>query len=203
MFVASVFILIEILLVSILVRDAWLLENMEKENQKNAYYFSTETSMEITRKSRESYDSIFVHTGIVDQSYYMFLPQKDTSDTGLDLSKTGVFNKMANVLDTFWIVAYQLITRAHVWVIWLPAVLLFFIPAVIDGIAMRKVKIATHATTSSIRMKYAIMMIVGCLFIFLLSLFSPFAVSPLLYLILSLLGTYMISVILANTQKDI
>ena len=197
-------VVVEILLVSSMIRQSWILDNIQEENRMNEHYFGSETAGHIRSRAKEVYVSLFVDTGIQDSTYHMLLPREDL-DSSLDLSTVAspVFDHVRRSLGTFWATVYQVLTRLQVWIMWVPAALLLIIPAVVDGLMMRRVKVDAHITTSSIRMKYALLTIFVSLFVLLLSLFSPFAVNPVLYMVLSMLCIIMVSVLLANVQKDI
>ncbi|WP_293689039.1 DUF4400 domain-containing protein [Thiolapillus sp.] len=203
-FIGMLLLLVEVLIVSAVVKQSWIVQNIQEETFKNERVFGHQTAQNIRKRADDIYTRWFVKTGIQDSLYQMLLPQNNHSG-GLDLGPVSdsVFSHVEGSLGTFWAVVYQIIVRLQVWWMWLPAALLLIIPAIIDGVMMRKVKIVAHLTSSSIRLKYATLTIVISLFMMTAALVSPFAVNPLLPLILILCCILMFSVILANVQKDI
>lgn len=204
LFIGVLLLTVEVLFVSSVVRQSWVIENIQEENLKNEQFFGAETAKHIRQRADKLYTRWFVNTGVQDTLYKMLLPQNE-HQAGLDLGVVtdSLFTHVEGSLGTFWAVVYQIITRVQVWWMWLPAAMLLVIPAIIDGVMMRKVKIVAHITSSSIRLKYATLTIIISLFIMSAALVSPFAVNPLLPLILILSSILMLSVILANVQKDI
>ena len=71
---------VEILFVSTMIHQQWLLGNIEKENASNVLYFGQKTANHLQSNTESTFNALFVDTGIRDELYYMLLPTEEARD---------------------------------------------------------------------------------------------------------------------------
>ena len=194
---------LEVLFVAVLVRDDWLIANIDEENSQQQSYFGARTAQYLYDEADTTFDNVFVATGIKDLSYRLFIPTREETDNTHYMQGIGepAFRRIYQTLVTFWTAVYQVVIRAHTIGLWAPFMLLILVPSVVDGLSMRAVKKATHTPTKVVRNRYGVYLVLLGLYVFLLSLFSPFPVGPVTYFAIMAGISLTISMILANLHK--
>ncbi len=203
--IAMIIWLLEIVLVSMFFRTEWVNSNIAEEQHDYANHFESEALSKINEKANKFYRKYFVDSGFRDTTFHVVIPTEAEKTNTHYMENIGapVFDKVYQGLETLWTVILRVVVRIFAWVHWSTFTLIILIPAVIDGVAMRKVKKATFQNSSSVIQRYSAIFILLAFYVLLLSLFSPIAVHPYIYPAVTIVAAAMIGIIVANVQKQI
>lgn len=130
------------------------IENVRIAEQKLIRdYLGPRTELSITQRSKSTYRTLFVKTGIVAESYDMFLPdaQAQARSRGMEElgEREGFFDTAREKIDTMWLLVSFSVQRLYAMVIWMPLVGIVIAASIWDGWTRRKIKMVGFEQTSA------------------------------------------------------
>jgi len=179
---ALIFFLIQISAVLILIPNTQLSKVYLEEGEQIYDSFGSTTANAIYMKSMNWYQYLFEDSGVNFQIRRIFIPGK--FDTGEELSGMDAFGtnvifpfvlERAEALTTF---LYLILQRMSQITVWVPYLLLVFLPAAADGYLMWRVKQYTFSYSSPWIHKFALSSVYFFSIFMAITLFLPFAINP-------------------------
>lgn len=162
-----------------------------------------EAADNISQRARATFDSWFVETGVLAESFHLFVPSEEAkrNSTGIETMAQGLFDVVRRRLESFWNLVFVGIQRAYGFLIWLPMLLPFIVAAAFDGATVRKVKLLTFGMSSAPRYGAAMHALVILLFAPLYYAAWPFPVTPLLVPVWFIALALVVRTLVANLQR--
>ena len=198
--------LLEIILVASFVSDRWTREIQTTEDKMLIAYFGVEKDAEIRVTSQKWFDRLFVRTGIRESIYHYFIPterERQLSKGFEEVGRYDLFPFIQSRLDVLWDTVYQMIKRLIMARVWLPFLAVTLVPFAIDGLIRRKISQTNFDYPSPMAHRYSLYLILGALYLLLVSLTLPFPIPPQAVPVGVLVAAYAVNVLLANTQKRV
>lgn len=123
-----------------------------KEHTMTVGFLGTETAEELKARTDEIYDSAFNQTGVVKESFSMFIPTKENQAKSVGMEGMGkqVFRYVEERLIAFWTAVYLGIHRVLSLWMWLPGFIPILIAASYDALAIRKIRQITFQSASAV-----------------------------------------------------
>ncbi len=132
--------------------------------------------------SDEVFDKYVNKSGMRETLYHFFVPSAAERERsrGMESIDKGWWDKyITSRLDALFYMIYLLIVRLSNIVLWLPFMAILAIPALVDGYYMRKKKQSGFEYTSPVIQQYALRIISWITVAFVLYLFLPFSMHPM------------------------
>ena len=161
------------------------------------------TAEEVRTQTTEIFDSLFVKTGIYTTVHRMVIPTEAERmrSVGMEDMGKGIFPFVEQRLEAMWYSVTQVILRVmHLWV-WLPFLLLIIIPAILDGVYQRKIRISTFRHVSALRHRAGFQGVVIIIFGLFMLAMLPFAIPTLLFPVIGVAIAFLINMSITFTQK--
>lgn len=195
--------ILEILSLSLFSSPEYILKVMALEGVKIEDALGSETITLLDAKSSSLFNALFIDTGAYAGVWHMFIPTPDeqSASEGIELMATGLFHWLDDRLTVLMILAFQLIERLELMLLWLPFSLVIFVASTFTGLTLRKIKQGNFAFASPSIHRLSLRVILVMLTLLPLFLMLPFAISPYLYPIMYTIVAFMIQGILANLAK--
>ena len=123
----------------------------QQERAMTETYLGVETADRLRTKTDAVYDSAFNKTGIMRESFNLFIPtkEKQANSKGLEKMGKGMFAYMETRLSAFWTAVYLGVHRMLALLMWIPAFIPFLVAAAYDALAIRKVRMLSFVTSSA------------------------------------------------------
>lgn len=202
-FLWALLIVIEVVGLTLMVNQPWVKGQIVKERQLMVGTLGLTSARQVVQEANATYQAGFVRTGMEAESYRMFAPQPSQTRgptwNGLD-RYTGKFIKR---LDTFWLAVYQATVRVTLLAQWLPYLLPLLLPALVEGFCRREVKKTNYGYTSPNRFHAASHGLIALVFLPILYLFLPIAITPLVVPVWGIALAALLIVLGANLQKQL
>ena len=198
----TILLLVEAIVVSVFLSNAWLREQIESERQQTLDFLGYETSVRVIERTNDLYSTLLRESGVIPFTYSLFLPKSDTAlgpTPGYEMGR--YFTFFRGRLDAIWTSMYQATQRLALFLEWLPYLLPFLIPCLVDGLVKRQIKKTNYGYASQVRYHLASHIIVALIFAPLLYAFLPFAVTPVIVPIWIFCFGAAIALLSANIQK--
>ncbi|MCK9608795.1 MAG: DUF4400 domain-containing protein [Methylomonas sp.] len=198
--------LLEVILVASFVSDRWTRELQRSEDQMMISYFGADKESQISHTAQRWFDRLFVTTGIRESVFRYFIPterERQMSRGFEDLGRNDLFPFIESRLNVLWDTIFQMIKRLTTAYIWLPYLAAAMLPFVVDGLVRRKISQTNFDYPSPMAHRYSLYLILGALYLLLVSLTLPFPIPPQAVPVGVFVVAYAVNVLLANTQKRI
>jgi len=168
-----------------IVQETWLEDGLNHERQGMVEWLGPDKADAAHARAFDVYQRWCVDSGLVENSFAMFLPAPSRSQdplTGAQMD--AVFTWMEGRLRAFWLVIFQVIYRVCITLQWWPLMLLTLVPFLVDALVRRKVKLDSfdHAspTLQALGARSLFLMPVIYLCLLLAPFAMPAAMVPLL-----------------------
>lgn len=195
--------LVESVVVILVVPPTLIVNAAHNEESLIATTLGEEVADSLASKAREDFDSWFLDTGIMAESFHLFVPTEASKrqSSGLETLAEGLFEIVRRRLESLWNLVFVAIQRAHGFMMWFPMLLPFSIAAAFDGATVRRVKLLTFGISSAPIYGAAMHAIVILAFFPLYYGAWPFAVTPLVVPIWFIALALCIKTLIANLQR--
>lgn len=203
-FVFAIVWLLQSALILVFVSSGWIEKQISKERAAAEQYLGTQSAAYLKNRSDETFSSLFVETGIVQYTYDTYIPRR-TQDrvTGMEDLAPWAFRWMRGRLDALWWWLYQAISRVHLVLYWAWYFIPFLAAALVDGMAVRRVRIYSAAYNNAVRFKAASGTLAFALFFPLLLITLPIAVPPVTIPLWMLLAGLVVMTWSSNLQHHL
>ncbi len=198
--------IMEVILVASFVSDRWSREIQATEDRMLIAYFGVKKESEIRQTAQQWFDQLFVHTGIRGSIYRYFIPterERQMSKGFENVGRDDLFPFIESRLNVLWDTVYQMIKRLITACVWLPFMAVASLPFAIDGLIRRKISQTNFDYPSPMAHRYSLYLILGALYLLLVSLTLPFPIPPQSIPVGVFVAIYAVNVLLANTQKRV
>jgi len=198
--------LLEVILVASFVSDRWTRELQRAEDQMMIDYFGADKESQISHTAQRWFDRLFVTTGIRESVFRYFIPterERQMSKGFEDVGRNDLFPFIESRLNVLWDTIFQMIKRLTTACMWLPYLVAALLPFVVDGLVRRKISQTNFDYPSPMAHRYSLYLILGALYLLLVSLTLPFPIPPQAVPVGVFAVAYAVNVLLANTQKRV
>jgi hypothetical protein len=120
-----------------------------------------------------------------------------------DVGRNDVFPFIESRLNVLWDTIFQMIKRLTTAFTWLPYLAAALLPFILDGLVRRKISQTNFDYPSPMAHRYSLYLILGALYLLLVSLTLPFPIPPQAVPVGVFVVAYAVNVLLANTQKRV
>ena len=197
---------IEFIVIAAMVSESWSLTVINKEQAMARVYLGAATAQQIKNDTDAFYDTVFIESGVVATVDNYFVPTEETrrrSGSLADLGRDNVFPVIEERLNVIWASVYQMVYRLMGFLVWLPYLGLFFLPALIDGLMVRQIKKTNFDYASPLVHRIALHSLWLTAYLLLLALFAPLPLPPWLIPMAGAVIAMALGLLAANTQKRI
>ncbi len=188
----------------VLAREPWVVEQMQQEQANARALIGAQRANVAIARATRWYQGAFIDSGVQAESFHLLVPtQAEREATGRPEAGAPMWKFVEDRIRVLWTVVYQALLRVSLAMTWLPLILLLGVGFVTDGIVTRKIKQSTFDYASPAWHRYSLLALDAGLVLFVLALFAPFAISPVIapaFFIVAMAATGML---LANVQKRI
>ena len=167
---------LQLAIVVVFASPAWMRDQVEGETAAVERYLGAEAAEDLTARSEALFRLLLVDSGAMEAVRAAFLPQPGQQLGGRDVPV--LFDWMERVLNTLWLVCYQMIFRALLLADWVPSLGVVIGAAIVDGAVSRNIKKSARQYANPVRYRAAIRTLVALLIVPLFYLSLPFSVSP-------------------------
>ncbi|MDX8125877.1 DUF4400 domain-containing protein [Methylomonas sp. OY6] len=198
--------LLEVILVASFVSDRWTRELQLAEDRMMIGYFGADKESQISHTAQRWFDRLFVSTGIRESVFRYFIPterERQMSKGFEDVGRHDLFPFIESRLNVLWDTIFQMIKRLTTASVWLPYLAASLLPFVVDGLVRRKISQTNFDYPSPMAHRYSLYLILGALYLLLVSLTLPFPIPPQAVPVGVFVVAYAVNVLLANTQKRV
>jgi len=198
----STFFLVHLMLYTVVVPERALLNLLARERAANYQLMGESNGRYAEDRATHYFTRFFVDTGVQQSTFTLFMPKtkpQDTAPTGtaIDNVEASAFPWVESRLRAFWTGGFLIISRLSAAFLWLPFVLMIFLPFFIDAMAARKIKASSFATPSPHMQGLATRSAPILILLYLILVFVPIYLSPIwvpfLLLVTSALSWVMVS----------
>lgn len=196
---------IQLLVVIILIDGDWTNSVMERETSMVKSTLGQDSYLYIKKKADYWYNETAINTGIKQELYNILIPTKEQVAKSRGMEKMGSkwFIWVEGRIEAFFDVLYQFYKRLALVLLWLPYMLIIFIPAIYDGYLKWRIKRTNFDYSSTLLHAYAFksmkFIFLGTLILF----FIPYPVSPVYAPIVMIICSMLIGLAISNHQKRI
>jgi len=199
----GIILLIESIVVILVVPPTLIVNAAHNEEALIAGTLGEDVAESLATKARANFDSWFVDTGIMAESFHLFVPTEANKrkSAGLETLAEGLFEVVRRRMESLWNLLFVAIQRGHGFAMWLPMLLPFSIAAAYDGATVRRVKLLTFGISSAPIYGAAMHAIVILAFFPLYYAAWPFAVTPLVVPIWFIALSLCVKTLIGNLQR--
>lgn len=196
--------IIQIVLIGSFLPSDFLQTQILNERQMTSDWMGTATMHDLVRTSDQSFNAIFVDSGIVRGSYRI-IPNYEERQNSVGISDlgTGLWNYVGSRIEVFWLTVYQAVQRWRTLLMWLPFLLPVFVPAVVHGLCIREIKKVSYGYASPVVYHSAGHALAFILALPLFYITSPISIHPAGIFIWGIAFSFVILTIASNIQKQI
>jgi len=181
--------------------STWIEQVTAQEKQVAYEQFGRERTEKVLVNAHNTFNVMFVDTGIEQQTFSFFIPKKNAEAKPMDGMAGDFFGMMYGRLAAFWAAVYQGLIRGYFFISWVPYLLPFIIAVVVDALVVRKVRIENFEFASPQYYGFAThMMIFGFFSIFYYFL-APFTVTFVMVPIWAIGMMGMLHLLITNLQR--
>lgn len=170
---------------------------IEKERTMLESVMGVDGKENIVTRSEAYMKDYFVDSGAVSGSYDLIVPKDVLGDD------SSIVSGFKEKLEVFWASLYQTIQRLIIIFFWFKYLLILFIPALITGLVIRKIKIAEYGYTSPVRYHASLHTMIAMLLVPNIYLSLPIAIHPWVVIIWIIAAAYVFSSFVSNIQKKL
>lgn len=135
----------------------------------------------VTSRANSQFSSALIDTGIVAESFHLFVPTRDERDASqhLQMLGHGVFAYVSDRLTVLWSIVFQGFVRMQMFSLWLPVMLPLIVASSVDAYFVRRVKLISFSMFSAPVYGASLRSLVMLVFLPCLYAILPLAVTPL------------------------
>lgn len=196
--------LIYVIAFLVLARESWLVGQMQHEQEMARVAMGDDAADAVFARATTWFNHAFVDSGIEANSFRLLVPSD--KERGLDPKRQvseGLWTFVDERLRVLWTLVYQAFQRVSMALVWIPIGGLMVFAFGADGLVARKVKQTNFDYTSPVRHRYSVFAIDAAVAIFLIGLFAPFAITPIVLPAFFALLAIACGILLANVQKKV
>jgi hypothetical protein len=195
--------IIEGALVILMAPPTLVVNAAQAEEALIAATLNDETADVITGKAKGTFDSLFVDSGVMAESFHLFLPNEEAKrkSVGLETLAEGLFDVVRRRLESFWNLVFVGLQRFYGFAMWLPMLIPFVVAAAFDGATVRRIKLLTFGMSSAAVYGGAMHGLVILIFVPLYYACWPFSVTPMLVPFWFIALAMVIKHLVANLQR--
>lgn len=174
----------EIVVVMVFINPTYIKSEFKKEVVTVNKWFGKDKTKEMYADSLKAYQSMFVETGIIEESYHFFLPKSHSEDVKVNegierLGKAKIWGYIKERLDAFWLVVKSGMFRFQLLLICFLHCLPFLVPSLVDGLMQREICKTSEENASLNIYTVSKSVLLTVLILPPVLLVWPFAISPL------------------------
>jgi hypothetical protein len=195
--------LLEFILICLLIPESFVKTQMREEVMDIADKLGQPTAEEVRTKTTDTFDKLFVRSGVYTTIHRMVIPTEAERmrSVGMEDLGQGIFPYVEERLEAMWYSVTQVIMRVFHFMIWLPFLLLIIVPAILDGIYQRKIRISTFRHVSALRHRAGFQGVVTIIFGLFILAMMPFSIPTLLFPVVGVAIAFMVNMSITFTQK--
>jgi len=195
--------LLEFILICLLIPESFVKTQMREEVMDIADKLGQPTAEEVRTKTTDTFDKLFVRSGVYTTIHRMVIPTEAERmrSVGMEDLGQGIFPYVEERLEAMWYSVTQVIMRVFHFMIWLPFLLLIIVPAILDGIYQRKIRISTFRHVSALRHRAGFQGVVTIVFGLFILAMMPFSIPTLLFPVVGVAIAFMVNMSITFTQK--
>lgn len=193
---------LEFFVISMLLSPEWVQEQVDREIAYTELAMGRKATEALVEQSESLFERAFLNTGIYEHSFRIFIPTDERLATD-DMAPLGhrVFPYVEDRLLSIWRSVYQVIYRACALVGWFPYFALLLVPALLDGMVMRRVAQTGFRYSSPVLYRLNMKASFWIAVLLLFSLFLPFALSPWIIPFAAALMAACLAFMMSHMQK--
>ncbi len=197
--------LIELTVLALLAPTHWIDSSLRLEAQRIEQRLGTHTRQWAMQKAQSWFQASVIDSGFYRQLHHLLIPteQERQRSKGLEDFGRGLFSWLSIRLDALMRILYQFTIRLALLGLWWPYLLLVGIPAIWEGLMIRRIKRTNFDYVSPMLHHYSIRGIallgIGMLMVFL----APITLEPMLIPAVMIVGCLLAGLALGNIQKRI
>ena len=178
---------------------------IEKESVLVSQNLGPDSQLWINEKASQWYISTVIESGFYEGIHNYFIPSEEEKKSSKGMENLGGvwFEWIEGRIEALTSMIFQLYSRLALITMWSPYILILFIPAIFDGLMVRKVKQTNFESASTMRIFYSSRGLMLVIFLLFLSLFLPVAVNPSIIPVALMLCCVLVGIALGNMQKRV
>lgn len=143
--------ILECIVVVLVIPPTLIINAANKEETSLINTLGEDAAQKISIQARDTFNEWFIDTGIMAESFDLFVPTEATkrASTGLETLAEGLFSVVQKRLESAWNLVFVAIQRAYAFLAWLPLLLPFLIACSFDGGTTRRIKLLTFGISSA------------------------------------------------------
>jgi hypothetical protein len=199
----GVLLILEGIVVILLVPPTLIVNAAYKEEAVLSETLGSDVAESISVRSKDTFNSWFVDTGVMAESFNLFVPTEASKrqSVGLETLAEGLFEMVRRRLEAAWNLIFVGIQRFYAFGIWFPLLLPFLVACAFDGATLRRVKLLTFGISSAPIYGAAVHSLIILAFFPLYYAAWPFAAHPLLVPIWFIAIALALRTMIANLQR--
>lgn len=188
-----------------LAKEDWLTAQMRAEQDMARATLGQDRANAAIARAGTWYQHAFVDSGVQGNSFRLLVPTQQERQSRNLAPGAGepLWNYVEQRLRVLWTVVYNATVRLSLASEWLALALVAALAFTVDGLVGRKIKQTNFDYTSPARHRYSVLALDAGLAVFLLALFLPTAINPILIPAFFLLLAAAARVFMANVQKKV
>lgn len=204
-FLVAVIIAIEIMVIALIFPGNLTYKAIQSEYAMVGRYLGTDTQQWVNTKASTWYRSSMLDSGFLEGMRRAVTPSKEEIARSRGMEGFGKlwFDFLGNRIDAFSKVVFQFYSRGALVLLWLPYMLLLFVPAIYDGMMNWRVKRTNFSYASPVLHRYsvrgAMILLGGMAVAFLL----PIAIHPIVIPAIMMGCCVLLGISMGNMQKRI
>lgn len=196
---------IEVVVILLFMPGDWTKTAIIKEGQYVTNTLGQDSARWVQSKATQWYESSMIDSGFLDALHKHVLPSKEEKarSRGMETAWDPWFNWLTGRLDAFSKVVYQFFSRLALAWIWLPYMAILFLPALYDGMNMRRIKRTNFDYASPVIHRYSVRSATALIMGLLIAFFFPVAIDPIIIPIVLMCTCILVGLGVSNMQKRI
>lgn len=201
----AIILVCEILAIILVIPGSFASKTIKNEMEMAYSYLGGEGGNFIDENGRKWKDSVYYDTGFYDAAYWMFIPTEEERQKSRGLENLGTiwFKYAESRLEALEDVIHMAANRYAMLLLWMPAIVILLIPALVDGHMSRRIKQSSFNYSSPILHHYAGRFIALISFALAMLFTLPFSLNPIILPIALMLVAVAFGIALGNFQKRI
>lgn len=195
----------EVVLATLIVPKTWLVSSIETDVSIYQSFIGKNTSSVVLKDAENWVSEYWLDSGAKDYVKSAFIPSRAEVQRSKGLEKFGDkwFMYIGERIELMALIFYMVALRISYIVMWLPFVLIIFIPSVIEGWLQRKIKQTNFEYSSPTWHRYGVRGLVAIGLVALGTIIMPLSLSPLIIPLMMLATALMVGTIFSHMQKRI
>ncbi len=188
-------------IVLVFASPAWMQQQIEGEKRAVARYLGEEQARDLGGRADALFEVVLVETGIRQAVEAALLPRRGETLGGQRVPV--VFDWMARVLGSLWLVVYQAIYRVLLLADWIPILGAMLVAAIVDGAVGRQIGKSVARYANPVRYRAGIRILLFFMVVPLFYLSFPFNIPPVLIPLWFFAVAGTVIVVISNAQHRI